>query len=174
MFRAQAYPYNKKGFKEILSLALLLTSFFGAITWFLAPEDVECFRENGAATCSFTRKVWRLGVYQRTLANVTDAVVLDPPTTSTADTDSDPIYHATLLSRMDRMESVAVDDRENAEEAVKVVKAFLADPGEARAQASLAGQPGAIRTIALWALVIGLSLVPLWVIGFLFPFTRPY
>lgn len=172
MFRQQAYPYNWKGFKECLSFSFLLVGFFGPITWFLAPEDVLCHRRNGAATCTLTLKIWNLGVYQRTIGEVTAAVVLDPPPND--EDDSDPVYRVHLLSGTTSLEATGDDDRENAEHVVQAVNAFLADPESTHAQAELRGRPGAVRTIALCAFTLGLALVPLWLLGYLFPFTRPF
>jgi hypothetical protein len=173
VFRPQAYPYNWKGFKQCLSLTFLLAGFFGPVTWFLAPEEVSCHRHNGAATCTLTRKVWNIGVYQRTIHEVTDAVVMDPPPNH-HDDDSGPVYRVHLLSRTTDLEAVGVDDRENAEHAAQAVKAFLSGSQSPLVQAELNGQPGAGRTIALYAFAFGLALVPLWLIGYFLPFTRPY
>lgn len=168
MLRSQPYPYNFKGFRQTLTFSLAFCAATGLLTWLAAAESIECNRNPaGKISCSLTREPGGYPLPPRSLERVTCVRRL----THRSDDDDDS-YSLVLSSPAGELESVTVDDQSEIDTVTAEIKAFFNNPAAPTLETGLSGRPGALRTILFWAFLGGVSIMPLWFIGLIFPSTR--
>ena len=172
----QVATYSRKGFLYTATFAAIVTAVRGLVAFLSAPEHVACSRRDGVVGCTLTR-----ALAGRLPVRTVEVVDLGSLRVETYREESGIGRRTTYGRESHRLRFVAASGiafgvhapagelaalRDDVEELL----AGTAAPGDLAA--TLSGTPRAHRW-SLGFLAFGLSLVPLWVLGYFFPALRP-
>ena len=169
--------YSTRGFVRTLAFSLAVMAVSATFLYLTAPERLICERAaDGEVVCGLTRTMMGLTVRVLRLGSVRGAAVKTSEPVPARVGERPRQREASHWVRYDTagglVEGVQSHSYSEHADLVKELTAFIAD-GRARTfEARVAGH-GPVFTYVPWVFGFGASLVPLWVVGYLFPWTRP-
>lgn len=175
---AHVDTYSRRGAVFTGAFSLVLVSVSGWILYLSAPERLSCERRaDGRAGCRLERRVAGLSVRQLDIGPVQGSAVEEatPPYRFGADRNTqnwNPVYWLLIHTDAGAVHTVQGEERSLYADAQRRLQEFLADPLTRDFEATFPGSPRPYPW-AFGVFVLGVSLPPLWVLGWLFPALRP-
>jgi hypothetical protein len=162
--------YSKKGAIQTATFSLVVMAVSGLVLYLSAPEKLRCERDAlGRARCRLERRVAGVAIRDRDLGFVQRAEVKD----SSADSEeSSPTFWLLIYTDHGWVESVQSHDYGDNEDVRQHLQGFLEDAKVRTLDAKLPGTPS-IVPYALGVFAFGAALMPLWLLGLVFPWMRP-
>jgi hypothetical protein len=163
--------YSRQGFIMTAAFAAVTTVVGALVVYLSATERIDCRRSDARVDCVFSRTILgSIPVLRKRVPNVTSAHMA----TSDHDSDDAPtvtVYRLRVFGDNGQYLSVQTEERE-----VVLVQerltAMLRDPATDRLALALTGSPRH-HTWSAIVLAFGVTLVPLWILGYFFPSLRP-
>jgi hypothetical protein len=173
---AEIDTYSRKGFLFTLVFSAALSGATGVVAYVTAPETVTCSRTNGIRIdCSLVRTIGeRVPLPPQVIADVAEIRIVQPapPSVSSGNTRSVQAAPRLRFGAPDG-EFFSVQSHGSELDAIRRgVQAMLDDRAAPDVTGVLAGTPRH-HTWSSVACAVGLSIVPLWILGYLFPALRP-
>lgn len=169
--------YSARGFAYTALFSVAVMAISGWLLYLSAPERLTCDRTaDGRVLCRLERTVAGIAVRDRAMGRVQGAVVV-------SSTPSEPRVGARPRTQQGShwvryhtdagwLEGVQTASHHEQATLVSGLDGFLADRQATRFEAGVGGQGPVARHVP-WVFVAGASILPLWLVGYFFPATRP-
>jgi uncharacterized protein YijF (DUF1287 family) len=165
--------YSRRGFLYTAALAAVMTVAGGLVVYLSAAEIIDCDRSGGRVDCRFTRTLaGRYPIFTKTMHNLS-SVYFAEHELSAGENQQETVTVYRLHVFGDNGDYLTVQTAEGEARAVQQrFVAMLRDVGADGFRARLSGSPRH-QTWSAILLLLGVSLVPLWILGYFFPALRP-
>jgi hypothetical protein len=169
--------YSARGFLSATAFSVAVMALSGWLLYLSAPERLTCERTaDGPALCRLERRVVGIVVRDRSLGRVQGASVESStpvaPRVGERPRTQASTHWVRYATDTGWVEGVQGESHHEQAALAKGLTAFLADRQARRFEAAVGGQGPAARYLP-WAFGAGASILPLWLVGHLFPATRP-
>jgi hypothetical protein len=174
---ANVTTYSFWGFLRTLAFSLAVMVPTGVLLYLSAAEALTCRRDAaGRPDCELTRRVAGFPVRARDLGIVNSAkreTSSEPSSFDRRRQQHMPSFWVRYFTARGWVEGVQSHVASEHDDLVARLSTWLADPKAATFEATVGGGSTTQR-YAGWGFLFGASIVPLWVVGYLFPATRPH
>ena len=167
--------YSRSGFIKTAVFAIVLTGVSGLVAVVSAPERVDCSSAGNVVNCELTRALGgRVPVKRVVLRDVRSATIAETEEVSGIGRprrEGDTSYRLRIVAA-DQI-AFSVHSSESELHDLRTALERLRSPrGDAELHTKLTGTPW-IHPWSVAALILGIALIPLWVLGYFFPALRP-
>ena len=171
----QVQTYSLRGFLATAGVAALAGTIGGTVAFSTAPEVVTCGANAGRVNCELVRSLAGRVQLRSVTATDIDAVTIEAGDSGVVPGDPPVLNRTSYRLRLTGTESSTFSTRSDPADLENLrgqVGSLLSTRAGNTAPVILRGSPIA-HMASLGFLLLGLALLPLWLLGYFFPALRP-